>query len=149
MKIFSRYSVPPKVSVDTGSDSIVDKSACYDADINNIIKRYSSVDELERVAASNAVPLYGDYNIPYTVSDVFNLKRSLMDLYTALPSDVAKNYDNYNDFILSVGSMDDNQVSDFFRSVRSAQSVIDSASPLPPLDIASSKAESVATPVDS
>lgn len=120
-KIYSRYDVPPSVGFDTGEDSIVDKNAAYDCDINNIIKRYQSVEELELEMASKAVPVYGRADIPYTVSEIFQMREGLQETYSSLPEDVRKEFGSYNNFIQTVSTMPDEQFKGFFTDAHKRQ----------------------------
>jgi hypothetical protein len=129
VQIYSRYKVPPQVTFDTGSESIVDKNAAYDADINNIIKRYQSVEELELATASKAVPIFGDSSMPYTVTDIFNLKQGLQNTYSSLPDDVRKQFKNYNDFITSVSAMEDDKLQEFFTNAKFVEPINESLDP--------------------
>lgn len=129
VQIYSRYKVPPQVTFDTGSESIVDKNAAYDADINNIIKRYQSVEELELATASKAVPIFGDSSMPYTITDIFNLKQGLQTTYSSLPPDVRGQFKNYNDFITTVSSMDDAKLQEFFTNAKFIEPIKESLDP--------------------
>ncbi|UPW40861.1 internal scaffolding protein [Sigmofec virus UA08Rod_6451] len=121
VKIFSRYDIPISSGLNTGSDSIVDKSALADCDINNIIKRYSSVEQLEAETANRVVPLYGDSSIPFTTKDICILKQNLQGIYSSLPDSVSKEFKNYNDFLKTVGNMDDSKVMEFFTNAKFIQ----------------------------
>lgn len=124
-KIYSRYNLPPTIGIDTGQESIVDKNAAYDADINNIIKRYQSVEELELELASKAKPVYGDSSSPYTISEIFQMKQGLQETYSSLPDEIRSKFNNYNDFISTVGNMSDNEMLGFFSNVSSAKKQIE------------------------
>lgn len=125
IKIFSRYSLPPSVDIDTGSESIVDQNAAYEADINNIIKRYQSLDELELEAVTKARPMYGDSTLPYTVADIFQMKNGLVQTYSSLPDSVKSKFKDYNDFVTSIGTMSDTSLQGFFTDVKTAKAELE------------------------
>lgn len=120
-KIYSRYDVPPTIGIDTGEDSIVDKAAAYECDINNIIKRYQSVEELELEMANKAVPVYGRADLPYTISDIFKMRQGLQETYSSLPEDVRKEFGDYNNFIKTVASMPEDTFKGFFSDAHRRQ----------------------------
>lgn len=110
VKIYSRYSVPPQVGLDTGSESIVDKDSLQSSDINFIVQRYSDTGELP---VSYNRPIYGDFSKEFTFQEVFDLTADLRNLYDSMPEDKRSNLD-YSDFVKSLAFDDEDKIGSMF-----------------------------------
>lgn len=116
VKVYSRYNLPPSVSVPLESGSIVDKDSAIFTDINYIVNRYRSTNGASGLPFNSNRPIFGDYSKSYTYADVFAMKDSMQNLYDELSSSQREQFTDFNDFLVKVGSADDETLSGFFAS---------------------------------
>lgn len=95
MEFYSRFNPAPKVTVKCEDISLTQQSFAADADINNIIRRYTQTGVLVDPFSTNGrTPQFGDFSV---ITDFHTAQTAVCharEAFNELPSDVRKRFNN-------------------------------------------------------